>query len=487
MSASPESLCTSCGTTFKRHSTYCQSCGAPVDDARSARDLPEGATATFETFAAADAGFSGDNSGFATGGATHRAAPVRPLTAAQLCDRQRLSRRARLTTLIAVLIASCVTAGFMLDRITFVRLGLLHDRSRGSSTAAAPSPAPVMTAADMTVTAPPIPVITPAVAVETIGNQQGAPLTPAADGTVVTTVALQQRQFAGACPGEGGCIFQEWLAKSPVMLYDQPSRGGVQATTVSAGERVQGLTSLLVSRPLACVLRRDVTGAVNSNGRPITIPAGTTIATHYSSGEGFAVAEYQGTVISAPVLEQCRVAEAQLWLRVKTSTGVVAWSNERAKFQGTSQYDESLPVAVGAATPTSSDASSTSSTETSPTQVAETPTSDAKPSRAKKVGRFLAGVLGQVASDVLDRRTNRTGSSDSSATLNGTYEAQTFASAPPQLCFGSGGQRHCVEWNNATRFYQHGTSYPVYVASVNAGHTIRIAVVNGVAQRVDFR
>lgn len=152
------------------------------------------------------------------------------------------------------------------------------------------------------------------------------------------------RDFPGACPGEGGCTFGDWTAKENVAVYADRSPTSPVAFRVKKGEKVRGLEAVLhVVNPRTCTAQKSTVGYL-SGGRERPIPAGTTLTISYYEGEGYALTEYQNTELSVSLIDdtfKCSTGEPDetLWLKVRSKSGRVGWSKDRAKFSGTSQYD----------------------------------------------------------------------------------------------------------------------------------------------------
>lgn len=152
------------------------------------------------------------------------------------------------------------------------------------------------------------------------------------------------RQFPGACPGEGGCTFGEWIAKEEVPVYAERSTTSPLLYRVKKGEKVRGLEAVLhVVNPRTCTAQRRTVGYLGG-GRELPIPAGTKLTISYYEGEGYALTEYQNTELSVSLIDdtfKCSEDEPDetLWLKVRSKSGRVGWSKDRAKFSGTSQYD----------------------------------------------------------------------------------------------------------------------------------------------------
>lgn len=163
----------------------------------------------------------------------------------------------------------------------------------------------------------------------------GAPDLPVA----ATPVQDAAREFAG-CPGEGGCVFRTWRAKEPLPLYGSGSTSAGKVATLRAGERVTGLSAFIrVLQPGRCVARRAA--AVGSRGET-RIPAGTELPLYYFEGEGWMRVGFQGRTISISGDNfDCHAQPMeQVWVQVRTSSGITGWSPDRDKFEGTTQYDE---------------------------------------------------------------------------------------------------------------------------------------------------
>jgi hypothetical protein len=152
------------------------------------------------------------------------------------------------------------------------------------------------------------------------------------------------REFPGACPGEGGCTFGVWTAKEDVAVYTERTTTSAVLYRIKKGEKVRGLEAVLhVVNPRTCTAQKSAVGYL-SGGRERPIPAGTRLTIFYYEGEGYALTEYQKTELSVNLSDdsfKCSENEPDeiLWLKIRSKSGRVGWSKDRAKFIGTSQYD----------------------------------------------------------------------------------------------------------------------------------------------------
>jgi hypothetical protein len=90
---------------------------------------------------------------------------------------------------------------------------------------------------------------------------------------------------SGACPFEG-CSYREWTARKPVTVYDTWKDTRKVISRVRAGDKVTGLTGVVVTfRPGVVRLDRDL---------PEHLRKGDTILTYSYRGEGFSAVWVNG-------------------------------------------------------------------------------------------------------------------------------------------------------------------------------------------------
>src|SRR5215470_434714 len=82
-----------------------------------------------------------------------------------------------------------------------------------------------------------------------------------------------------ACPFEG-CVYREWTAEKPVVVYDTWKQTRKSMAQLSVGTKVMGITGVVITfRPGVIRMDRDVPDA--------GLKRGDTILTYTYVGEGF--------------------------------------------------------------------------------------------------------------------------------------------------------------------------------------------------------
>lgn len=152
------------------------------------------------------------------------------------------------------------------------------------------------------------------------------------------------KEIPNICPGEGGCTFGKWLVKDTVRIYRDRSVDSPVVATLKPKDTVTGISSVLaIIQYGACIANRDSLVHREQGGGERTMLAGEAIGVLYYEGEGYFLGKYCGDTVSVSTIESdldCRNSESTLWLRLKLPSGKTGWTNERAKFTGTSRYDE---------------------------------------------------------------------------------------------------------------------------------------------------
>ena len=152
----------------------------------------------------------------------------------------------------------------------------------------------------------------------------------------------QLRELKGVCPGEGGCTFGVWTAKSPVVIYRRRSTAA-EAFRLRQGEKVTGLEAVLsLTQVGKCVAKAETTLTTLADMKDHKIQPGTRFEGFYGAGEGCMVGALDGAEINACESDKyaCKPEpQPTLWLKVRNQAGVVGWTRDRDKLAGTSQYD----------------------------------------------------------------------------------------------------------------------------------------------------
>jgi hypothetical protein len=149
----------------------------------------------------------------------------------------------------------------------------------------------------------------------------------------------------GKCPGEGGCVFGKWTAKASVKVYRNRSTASPVAFQLGKGATVAGITSVqIVLEPGQCTV--TAAGATADSplerGKAVPLEKGKTFLIDDVS-EGFVYGYLNGKLVEFCCRDQnitcSKWPKIELWLEVRNSDGLTGWTNEREKFNGTSQYD----------------------------------------------------------------------------------------------------------------------------------------------------
>ena len=151
-----------------------------------------------------------------------------------------------------------------------------------------------------------------------------------------------------ACPFEG-CTYREWTARKPAVLYDTWEAKRRQVARISAGEKVTGITGVVVTfRPGTIRMDRDLPEA--------GLKRGDTVLVYTNLGEGFAKVWFKGrfypefdiTFAAWPDHTGCGgancpaafidVGKSAWWAQVKLKSGRTGWVEmDKAEFDGIDQ------------------------------------------------------------------------------------------------------------------------------------------------------
>jgi hypothetical protein len=160
------------------------------------------------------------------------------------------------------------------------------------------------------------------------------------------TASTTSLEFPGECPGEGGCQFGLWTAKSDLKVYQERSIESPVVARLSKGDTIKGVSSVLVVMRLGeCTTKLEADGMRVQDNRleDLKIPAKVALPMASYGGEGNIMVQYKGEFISACCLDhhiECTKAPStELWLQVRSGSGRLGWTNQREKLSGTSQYD----------------------------------------------------------------------------------------------------------------------------------------------------
>ena len=138
---------------------------------------------------------------------------------------------------------------------------------------------------------------------------------------------------AGACPFEC-CTYRGWEAKKPVVLYRERSEQSAVAYRAKAGEKVQGLTGVVVTNQYGVtrLLKPMTLGYRKNDEKPqLALHAGELLYTLHYEGEGVELFWYKGQTYSdqiSPSGDALRVEsrpQYDWWVQVKSATGSIGW------------------------------------------------------------------------------------------------------------------------------------------------------------------
>ena len=157
------------------------------------------------------------------------------------------------------------------------------------------------------------------------------------------------------CPFEG-CTYREWTAAKPVTLYSTWQTSRKQVGSVRRGEKVVGVTGLVVTfRPGRIRLDRDYPDTNDMRASPSepALKRGDVLLTYTYRGEGFSAVWFGGTFYSEFDIsftkwpdgsgcggEHCAatyvdLGRKQWWAKVKLRPDRTAWVNmNQAQFNG---------------------------------------------------------------------------------------------------------------------------------------------------------
>ena len=141
---------------------------------------------------------------------------------------------------------------------------------------------------------------------------------------------------AGACPFEG-CVYREWTARVPVQVLAERRDDAPVAFTVAEGERVTGVTGVVVvTRPGRITFTAPVT--IETSGGHFEMQRGETIYLLTPIGEGHHVAAIRGRIIrdvDGGVGELVEPVQYDWWAQVRNAEGRAGWVRMMRQFDGT--------------------------------------------------------------------------------------------------------------------------------------------------------
>jgi hypothetical protein len=153
----------------------------------------------------------------------------------------------------------------------------------------------------------------------------------------------------GACPFEC-CTYRDWSVKADTVLYGSRSTKSRALFRVKKGERVEGLTGVVITlEPGRAVATGDVTVG-GDGGREVRVKAGDVLYLLNYTGEGFykiwfrgrfyhdqpeAAAEHarrpQGVAARA-YIRKASEPQTVWWVKVRNRRGRVGWSRQPEHF-----------------------------------------------------------------------------------------------------------------------------------------------------------
>lgn len=144
------------------------------------------------------------------------------------------------------------------------------------------------------------------------------------------------------CPGQDCAFNTEWRARGDVAVYKNRDVNSEVVFHLAKGDAVTGLGSQLVIRKAGlCVANQPVAAYERTTKAPVNLKARDRISALYFSGDGYVVGTFQRKHIEACCVGaeiDCKTQpENELWLQVKSQSGVLGWTNQRDKFAGTSE------------------------------------------------------------------------------------------------------------------------------------------------------
>jgi len=146
-----------------------------------------------------------------------------------------------------------------------------------------------------------------------------------------------------ACPFEG-CAYRQWTARKPIVVYDTWKAGRRSVTKLSKGEKVVGLTGVVITiRPGVVRMDRDLA--------EVGLQRGDAILVYTNQGEGVASAWFKGrfypefdlSFARGPADSGCLARRCagiytdgkySWWARIKTRRGVIGWVMAAGTFDG---------------------------------------------------------------------------------------------------------------------------------------------------------
>lgn len=135
----------------------------------------------------------------------------------------------------------------------------------------------------------------------------------------------------GACPFEC-CTYRQWTVTANTVLYKNRSQGSPVAFRVKKGEKVIGLTGVVITlKPGKAVVQKAMT--LGSGNKKVQVKAGDVLYLLHYEGEGFYKFWFGGRIYEDE-MSFATVSEPQVvwWVKVKNRRGQIGWSKQDEHF-----------------------------------------------------------------------------------------------------------------------------------------------------------
>ena len=155
---------------------------------------------------------------------------------------------------------------------------------------------------------------------------------------------------AGACPFEC-CTYRSWAVNEDTAFYRTRSTKSPRLFSARKGERVTGLTGVVITvEPGRAVVRRAATYGGGAGGRKVRVRPGDVLYLLHYSGEGVYKFWFRGRVyedsidrplategshgggINRPYAELLSEPKTVWWVKVRDGRGRVGWSRQTEHF-----------------------------------------------------------------------------------------------------------------------------------------------------------
>jgi len=154
--------------------------------------------------------------------------------------------------------------------------------------------------------------------------------------TLAQTLKLPYKDV-GACPFEC-CTYRQWWALKPVKLYKYMTENSPVAFRVKKGEKVRGLTGVVITnKPGKATAEKDMT-MPNSD---VKLKKGDTILLLTYQGEGYFRFWFKGKFYEddgyAEGLKMTEQPDAVWWVKVRNRLGQIGWTKYPEVFDNMDQ------------------------------------------------------------------------------------------------------------------------------------------------------